>query len=205
MSKNFTPGQTTANGCTQSPAPVFCCVNTTTIPVHKLDKTNDDASRHCDCEERSRKHVIASNAKQSASFFLWSAYRRKQVSLSYHPLPVTQPQPTAIDSSIAFNIHTTLSHLPKTTGINTSYFMKKLFSKSGMLAMMLMVVSLFFVSACVWPNKYMGLVRPMLIGVPHKLVFRDSSTKHTYVIIPGQCDWEEMIIQQLMSLRSVLH
>ena len=44
MSKNFTP-ETTANGCTQSPAPVFCCVSTTINPVKKVDKSNDDATR----------------------------------------------------------------------------------------------------------------------------------------------------------------
>src|SRR5688500_5074873 len=119
MSKNFTPEPTTANGCTQCPAPVFYCVVTTANPVHTIYK--NDAKR---C---------------AASFFLLSGYRRKQTAYGYHPLPVTNPQ-HPINNLSHPDMATTSSHF------NTSYFMKKLLRRSGMLAMMLMMVSLFFVS-----------------------------------------------------------
>src|SRR5687768_8341426 len=102
MSKRFTPGQTTATGCTQRPVPVICCLNTTTTPVNKVFNSSD--ATQC-----------------AASFFLWTAYRRPQNAYGYHPLPVMKTQLATIASSI--NTHITTSHLPKTTGINTSYFM----------------------------------------------------------------------------------
>ena len=132
MSKNFTPGQTTANGCTQSPAPVFCCVNTTANPVNNFYK-KDDASSEC-----------------AASFFLLCP-RTGENRCHSVIIPCRLPnlnQPLLIRQWLSTYIPPFLISR-KLIGINTSYFMKKLFSKSGMLAMMLMVVSLFFVSAAI--------------------------------------------------------
>src|SRR4030095_8791153 len=44
MSKNFTP-EPTSNGCTQSPAPVFCCVATTSVEKNKSVAYDHDAAR----------------------------------------------------------------------------------------------------------------------------------------------------------------
>ncbi|HRO70882.1 MAG TPA: hypothetical protein PK951_10895, partial [Chitinophagaceae bacterium] len=108
MSKNFTPASTAVRSCTQSPAPVFCCMDTTALPVRKSLEIDTDA-QPC-----------------SASFFLLFSYRRKRFAYSYKPLPGAKQH--------AGSMHNSTTSLPKTIGINTSCFMRKSLRQSGFLA-----------------------------------------------------------------------
>src|SRR5690606_19649868 len=118
MSKNFTPASTAEKCCTQSPAPVFRCVDTTVIPP------------------RQRYRLVKEPQRCQSSFYLLLSYRRKRFAYSYKPLPDVKRHAGSL------HINSSTSY-PVTRGFNTSCFMRKFVKRSGLIAMLMMIVGLF--------------------------------------------------------------
>ena len=126
MSKSFTP-EPIVNGCTQSHGHVFCCVDTTSVEKNKSIAYDHGAVRKPApfvlrrLESRKKRYAPGSESATNQSG------RIEGAAITLHDSPFT----IATSSSIYFN---------------TVSFMKTLLRKPGMLTMLLMIVSLFFVN-----------------------------------------------------------
>src|SRR6185436_5122107 len=129
MSKKFTPLSTVANGCTQGTAPVFCCTETTGIEKNKSVAYESDAAR------------------KPASFHLRTLKSRKKryapgnASMTRHQGRI---EGTSLISDQSKHIYT--ASTSSSLHHNTIDFMKTLLRKPGLLAMLLIIVSLIVVS-----------------------------------------------------------
>jgi hypothetical protein len=141
MSKTLTPEPIFTNGCTQSTAPVFCCVATTSVEENKSVKYCNDA------------------APKPASFHFRTIGSRKKryapgsESATRHTGRIEGTSLISDQSSHIYRASTSSS-----SHHNTISFMKTLLSKTGLLTILLMFVSLFFVSNANGQNT--GLLSP---------------------------------------------